>query len=116
MLLHLLISWATSTLGLWAASFVLRGVKLHSFQDALWAGALLGILQWALTGPLFVALGIGTLGLGFLLAFLTRWIVAALIVMLASKLSSRLSVDGFFSALVTAFIVSLTGSVVRYLT
>ena len=116
MLIPVLISWATSTLGLWIASNVLRGVTLRSFQDAVWAGALLGVLQWALTGPLFVALGIGTLGIGFLLAFLTRWVVAALIVMLTSKLSSRLSVDGFFTALVTALIVSLTGTVVRYLT
>lgn len=114
MLTQLLIGWMTATLGLWFASNVLRGVRLTSFADAVWAGALLAVLQWALSGPLFVLLGIGTLGIGFLLWFLTRWIVAAIVVLLASRLSSRLSVDGFLTALITAFLVAITGSVVRF--
>lgn len=112
---QILIAWATAALGLWVATKLLRGVRLASPGDAIWAGALLGVLQWALSGPLFVALGIGTLGIGFLLFFVTRWIVAALVVLLTSKLSSRLEVDGFFSALITSFIVAATGSVVRWL-
>jgi uncharacterized membrane protein YvlD (DUF360 family) len=115
MLFPILVSWSAATLGLWLASKTLRGVRLGSFTDALWAGALLGVLQWALGKALFIALGIGTLGLGFLLSFLTHWVVAALIVMLTSKVSSRMSVDGFFTALVTAFIVSVMGTVVRWL-
>jgi len=115
MVMELLIGWAATTLGLWLAANVLRGVRLASFGDAVWAGALLAILQWALSGPLFVLLGIGTLGLGFLLWFITRWIVAALVVLLTSRLSSRLSVDGFITALLTALLVSVTGSVVRFL-
>jgi uncharacterized membrane protein YvlD (DUF360 family) len=116
MLSQILVSWSAATLGLWLAGNTLRGVRIGSFSDALWAGALLGVLQWALSGPLFVALGIGSIGLGFLLWFLTRWVVAALIVLLTSKLSSRLSVDGFWNALVTAFIVSVMGVVVRFIT
>ncbi len=112
---HILVQWASATLGLWVAGNVLRGVRLGSFGDAVWAGALLGVLQWALTGPLFVLLGIGTLGLGFLLFFLTRWVASALIVLLTSKLSTRLYVDGFGTALVTSLIVTVAGSIVRWL-
>jgi putative membrane protein len=111
----ILISWAAATLGLWLAANVLRNVHLASFGDAVWAGALLGVLQWALSGPLFVLLGIGTLGIGFLLWFLTRWVVAALVVLLASRLSSRLEVRGFVSALITSFIIAAMGSIVRWL-
>jgi putative membrane protein len=112
---NMLATWAACTLGLWAAGNILAGVRLKSFVDAVWAGALLGVLQWAFSGPLFVLLGIGTLGIGFLLAFITRWIVSALVVLLASKLSSRLEVEGFIPALVTAFIVAAAGAAVRQL-
>jgi uncharacterized membrane protein YvlD (DUF360 family) len=110
----ILIAWLTASLGLWVSSKLLDRVELASFVDAIWAGALLGILQWALLGPIAVMLGIGTLGIGFLLWFLTRWIASALVIMLASALSSRLRVQGFVPALITALIVSVTGSVVRF--
>jgi 3-oxoacyl-[acyl-carrier protein] reductase len=57
-----------------------------------------------------VLLGIGTLGIGFLLWFITRWIASALVIKLAAALSSRLEVRGFLAALSTAFLVALTGS------
>ncbi|HVZ33932.1 MAG TPA: phage holin family protein [Polyangiaceae bacterium] len=113
--MSILLSWLTATLGLWLAANVLDGVRITSFVDAVWAGALLGVLQAVLTGPLFVLLGIGTLGIGFLLWFLTRWVAAALVIMIAASLSRRLAVDGFFPALVTAFIVAATGAVVRWI-
>lgn len=112
--MSLLVGWLTATLGLWFASRVLDGVRLRSFVDAVWAGALLGVLQWALTWPLFVVLGLGTLGIGFLLWFITRWIASALIILLASAISSRLEVRGFGAALFTSFIVAATGSLVRW--
>jgi uncharacterized membrane protein YvlD (DUF360 family) len=115
MLMSILLSWLTATLGLWLAARILSDVRLASFGDAVWAGALLGVLQAVLTGPIFIMLGIGTLGIGFLLWFVTRWIASALVIMLASALSSRLDVRGFFPALITAFIVALTGSVVRWI-
>jgi uncharacterized membrane protein YvlD (DUF360 family) len=114
MLTALLVGWVTATLGLWFASRVLDGVRLASFADAVWAGALLGVLQAVLAGPIFVLLGIGTLGIGFLLWFVTRWVAAALVIMLTSRLSSRFDVHGFWPALITAFIVALTGSLVRW--
>lgn len=115
MAVSILLSWASATLGLWVASKVLSGVHLASFVDAIWAGALLGVLQWLLYWPLFIALGLGTLGIGFLLFFITRWIVSALVILLTAALSSRLEVRGFWNALVTAFMVAAAGSVVGLL-
>lgn len=113
--LTILIGWATATLGLWIASKALGGVTLASFADAVWAGALFGVLHWMLSGPLFVLLGIGSLGLGFLFAFITRWVTTALLVLLAASISKRLQVRSFLDALVTAFIIAATGTVVRWL-
>ncbi|MFT3926187.1 MAG: phage holin family protein [Myxococcales bacterium] len=112
--MSMIIAWLSASLGLFIASRVLSGVKLASATDALWAGALLGVLQWALYKFIFLALGVATLGIGFLLWFITRWIASALVILLTSKLSSRLHVDGFFSALITAFIVAAAGSAVRW--
>lgn len=115
MLIQILLSWLTATLGLWLASKMLSGVRLQSLGDAVWAGALLGLLQWLLYWPLFFVMGVGTLGLSVLLFFITRWIISAFVIQLTSAFSSRLDVKGFFNALLTSFIVAATGSVVDLL-
>jgi uncharacterized membrane protein YvlD (DUF360 family) len=115
MLMQILLSWATAALGLWLASKLLSGVRLTSASDAIWGGAALGLVEWALYWPLFFVLGVGTLGLSVLLFFITRWIVSAFLIQIASALSSRFEVRGFFNALLTAFIVAATGSVVDLL-
>jgi len=111
----ILIGWASATLGLWVASKALDGVQLSSFTDAVWAGALFGVLHWMMSGPLFLLLGIGTLGLGFVFAFITRFVTSALLLLLTSSISNRLRVHGFSNALVTAFIIAAAGTVVRWL-
>ncbi|HEX6240526.1 MAG TPA: phage holin family protein [Polyangiales bacterium] len=115
MLMQILLAWATAALGLWLAAQMLSGVRLGSFADAIWAGALLGFLEWVLYYPLFFVMGVGTLGIAWILFFITRWIISALVILLTAKLSSRLEVRGFFNALLTAFIIAATGSVVDLL-
>jgi uncharacterized membrane protein YvlD (DUF360 family) len=112
----LLIAWATASLGLWLSARLLDGVRLASFGDAIWAGALLGVLQWALKWPLLAILGIGTFGLAIVFYyFITRWVISAIVILITAKVSSRLDVDGFWNALFTAFIVAVTGSVLQWL-
>ncbi|HEX5661651.1 MAG TPA: phage holin family protein [Polyangiales bacterium] len=115
MLQSILFAWLSAALGLWVAAKMLPSVRLRSDADAIWAGALLGLLQALLTTPLFILLGLATLGIGFLLWFITTWIASALVIRITAALSSRLDVDGFLPALITAFVVSLAGSVVHWL-
>jgi putative membrane protein len=115
MLQSILLAWVSAALGLWVAAKMLPSVRLSSDADAIWAGALLGMLQALLTTPLFILLGLATLGIGFLLWFITTWIASALVIRITAALSSRLAVDGFLPALITAFVVSLAGSFVRWL-
>jgi uncharacterized membrane protein YvlD (DUF360 family) len=72
--------------------------------------ALLGILSWLLGKPLFVLIGLGTLGVGFLLPFLTRWLVMALILKLVDALSDRLEIRGLSVALIAALLMSAFGT------
>jgi len=70
-------------------------------------GALFGVLHGAL-GWLFVAvLVVGTLGLGYLLAFLTRWVVSAILLKLVDALTDKLTIRTWGTALVAAAVMSL---------
>jgi uncharacterized membrane protein YvlD (DUF360 family) len=115
MITTIVIPWLSAALGLWVASKTLRGVQLGSAGDALWAGALLALLNWLLHWLVFVVLGIATLGIGFLLFFITTWVASAIVIQITAGLSSRLRVDGFINAVLTALIVAGAGVVVRWL-
>lgn len=115
MLISILLAWLSASLGLWISSKLMSRVRLASFQDAIWAGALLGVLQWLLTIPIAGVLVLGTLGIGLILWFITRWVVIAIVIKITAALSSRLEVDGFLPAVVTGFIIAITGSVLRWL-
>lgn len=108
---HLLISWAVLTLGFWVAATLLPGVVIPRVKDAILVAALFGVLNTALGLALFTLIGIGTLGLGFLLAFITRWVVDALVLKLTDALTHRLTIRGFGSALLCALIMSAVGTV-----
>jgi putative membrane protein len=112
-MMALLLSWITVALGLWVADKLLGGFEVSGdWKSYALVAALLGVLQFLLGWLIYVVLGIATLGLGFLLSFVTRLIVSAVILLVADKLSRRLSIRGFVPALLAAIIISLTGSVV----
>jgi putative membrane protein len=52
-------------------------------------------------------LGIATLGLGFLLAFITRWVVNAIVLKLTDALTDHLKIDSFGWALGGALLMSV---------
>jgi hypothetical protein len=52
---------------------------------------------------LFVAIGFGTLGLGFLLAFITRWLVDAIVLKIVDALSRSLEIVSFGRAFLAVY-------------
>jgi putative membrane protein len=60
-------------------------------------------------------LGIASLGLGFLLAFITRWIVNAILLKLTDALTDRLNIRSFSTALLGALLISLFGTLGQWL-
>ncbi len=107
----LLVSWIAVALGLWIADKLLAGFSITGdWKSYAVVAALLGVLQFLLGWLIYVVLGIATLGIGFLFGFITRLIVSALVLLIADKLSRRLTINGFVPALLASVIVALTGS------
>ena len=115
MLLHVLGSWLILSVAVWLTAVLLPGVKVKGVGGAIVTAALFGVLNFFLGWVLFVLIGLGTLGVGFILAFVTRWIVDAIILKITDALTDKLTVRGFGTALVAALIMALLGGVGEYL-
>lgn len=108
----ILVSWVVTTLSLFVASRVLDGMKLKGgVVSHLFVAALFGILNVFLGQLIYLAIGLGTLGLGFLLAFVTRLVATAIVLKVVGALTSRLSVKDFKTAFLAALLMSLTATV-----
>lgn len=108
----LLINWAVLTISFVVASKLIDGFKLKGgLGNQLMVAALFAILNVVLGRALFVAIGIGTLGLGFLLSFLTRLVATAIVLKLTDAITDKLSVKTFGTAFLAALVMSVTGTV-----
>lgn len=106
MLLHLLISWLVLSLVMLVTAALLPGFRIRGIGGALVVAAVFGVLNVAIGWLLFVVIGIGTLGIGFLLAFLTRLFVDAILLKVVDGLSKSLEIDGFGWAFAGAAVMS----------
>jgi len=112
--MHMLLSWLVLSISVWVTAGILPGFSVNGFSGAIKAAAIFGILNWLLGWFIFVVLGIATLGIGFLLAFLTRWIVMALLLKFTDALSSSLKIKSFGTAIVGALLISGIGTLAEY--
>jgi putative membrane protein len=110
----LLISWLLLTLAVLATSAIIPGFRVKGFGSAILVAALIGILNALLGWFFFAVIGIATLGLGFLLAFITRWIVNAIILKIADALTSRLSIRSFGTAMLAALVMAGLGTLFEW--
>jgi putative membrane protein len=113
--MNLIVSWVILTAAVWLAAAVVPGFKVSGFKAALGVAAVFGLLNWAIGWLFFFALGIATLGLGFLLAFLTRWMVDAILLKLTAALTGALTIRGFLPALLAALVMSAVGTLGQWL-
>lgn len=113
--MQLLISWLTLSLGLWVSHAAIKGFTIEGGVGSfLLVGAIVGILHFLFGWFIFGVLGIATLGLAFLLGFITRLVVTALILKLAGAMSRRFAIDGFFPAFAAACVLSLVSLAVDW--
>jgi putative membrane protein len=107
-----LVSWLVLSLAVWVTARLVPGFEVKGgATGAIVVGALFGVLHWALGKLLFAVLVVGTLGLGYLLAFLTRWVVSAILLKLADALTDKLTIRSWGTALVGAAVMSLLSAV-----
>lgn len=107
----LLISWLVLTFSFFVASRVIPGFQLKGgLWNQLMVAAVFAILNVLLGSVLFVAIGIGTLGLGFLLSFVARLLATAIVLKLTDAMTTKLKVKSFGTAFLAALVMSVTGA------
>jgi putative membrane protein len=106
----LLLSWLILSFAVWLTAVVLPGFHVRSFGGAIIVAAVFGILNFFLGWLLFALFTIATLGIAWLLAFLTRWIINAILLVLTDQLTDELTIDSFGWALGGALMMSLIGT------
>lgn len=87
----------------------LTGVTLKDFTSALIVAIVIAVLNYTVGAVLRFSLNLFTL---WLLAFIVRVIVTALMVKLAAKLMDRFDVQGWLPAFIIAIALAITGGLV----
>jgi putative membrane protein len=113
--MNLLLSWFILAVSVWLAAALLPGVKLKSFFSAFWVAAVFGLLNLLLGWLFFTLFTIATLGIAFLLAFITRWIIDAILLYITAAATDALEIDGFKWALIASLVMSVMGTLGQWL-
>jgi putative membrane protein len=111
----ILLSWLILSLAVWVTAVVLPGFHVKSLGSAIIVAAIFGVLNFLLGWLLFAVLAIATLGLAWLLAFITRWIINAILLKLTDALTDHLTIDSFGWALGGALMMSAIGTAGQWL-
>ena len=111
--MHLLLSWLVLAVAFLVTARLVSGIRIARFRDAIVASAVFGVLDLLLSKLLFLLIVVGTLGLGLVLAFVTHWVVTAVLIKLTAKISDRISVDSFGAAMAGAFVLTVVSTVGR---
>lgn len=111
--MELLIAWLILTLGVLAAAKLVPGVSVPDFWDAVIVAAVFGVLNVLLAKLMFIVFGVLTLGIGFLLFFITFWVINAILLKMTDVLTERITIRGFGSAMLAALVISVVGMLGR---
>ena len=113
--MELILSWLILSVAVWLTAAILPGFHVRDFGSAVLVAAIFGVLNFLLGWLLFAVFTLATLGIAYLLAFITRWIINAVLLVLTDKLTDRLHIDGFGWALGGALMMSVIGTVGEWL-
>jgi putative membrane protein len=113
--MSLLLSWLILSFAVWLTAAVLPGFHVKSVGSALVVAAMIGVLNFLLGWLFFTVFTIATLGLAWLFAFITRWIINAIILKLVDAMTDRLKIDSFAWALGGALMMSAIGTAAQWL-
>jgi putative membrane protein len=97
------IRWLTLTFAIIVTSYLLDGIQVSGFFSAVFAAAVLGILN-AFFRPIILIL---TLPINILTMGLFTFVINALLLMMASGVISGFTVHGFWSAVFGALLISV---------
>ena len=107
--MHFIVNLLVSAGVLLLLAYMLPSVHIKSFGTALWVALLIGILNATVGFLLRLPFNLVTL---FLLEFLVRLFVTAIIIKLVDKLVGNFEVKGFWPAIIIAIALAITGTLV----
>jgi len=107
----LLIKWLIMAISIIIASYLVPGVTVNSFFNALWVALFLGVVN-VLIKPILLLI---TLPINILTLGLFTFIINALLILLASSVLKGFEVSGFWVAVLFGIILSLINYVLGYL-
>lgn len=113
--MELLLSWLILSVAVWVTAATLPGFHVKSFTSAVLVAAIFGVLNFLLGWLLFAVFTVVTLGIAWLLAFITRWIINAILLVLTDRLTDHLTIDSFGWALGGSLMMSLLGTLGQWL-
>jgi putative membrane protein len=109
----LLLRWFALALSMWVATLVVPGITIDGgFGTYLWVALLFGLIN-AVFGSIIKVL---TFPVSILTFGLFIFIINAAMLSLTARWSEKLEVDGFWSALFAALIISVIGALIKVLT
>ncbi len=114
-MIDFILNWLIVAGAVWGTAQFLPGVKVDSFGSAIGVAALVGVLNTFFGWLLFVVFGIGTLGLAWIFAFITWWVIDAIMIKVADSFMGSFKVDSFGWALAAAAIIAGLSSVGRWI-
>lgn len=113
-MIELLISWLLLSFSVWVTAVLLPGFHVKNFGGAMVVAAVFGILNLLLGWLFFTVFAIATLGVAWLLAFITRWIINAILLKITASLTDSLRIDSFGQALLGALVMSGVGTLAQW--
>lgn len=107
--MHFIVNLLVSAGVLILLAYMLPSVHVKSFWTALWVAFLIGLLNATVGFLLRLPFNLVTL---FLLEFLVRLVVTAIIIKLVDMLVGNFEVKGFWPAVIIAIALAITGTLV----
>lgn len=114
-MLDFFLTWLILSVAVWLAAVVLPGLRIRGFGTAIGVAAVFGVLNFALGWLFWTVFTIGTLGLALVLAFITRWIIDAILLIITDKLVDGFRVDGFGWAVLASLFMSGVGTAAQWM-
>lgn len=105
----LFITWVANSLAIYAVAYLMSGMAVGSFRDALIAGAVLSLIN-ALVRPLLVIL---TLPLTILTLGIFYFFVSAFCLWLVSVFVPGFAIHGVLTTLIAALLVSILSAYIN---
>ncbi len=107
-----ILKWIGYALAVMFVAWIIPGISVSGFLGALLVAIVLGLINTFVKPVLmFISLPINVFTLG-----LFTLVINALLMMLAGKITPGFSVDGFWSALLGAIILSIVTTIVNSIT